>query len=183
MPGPASFFGFYSFLVTPVSNTNSFSVAIGLGSNLGDRSENLRQAMTALHRAAQISVVVVAEPLETEPVGMLEQPRFLNTAALLHTTLSPLSLLQTCQAIERSLGRDRAVEQRWGPRTIDLDILLFAHQVISVPGLIVPHPRMLERGFVLGPLASIAPELVIPESGLSVRKALERLNHSASGAS
>ncbi len=183
MPGPASFFGFYASVVTPANNANSFSVAIGLGSNLGDRSGNVRQAIADLHRAAQISVVCVAEPVETEPVGVVEQPRFLNTAALLHTTLSPLSLLETCQAIERSLGRDRAVQQRWGPRTIDLDILLYAQQVISLPGLIVPHPRMLERGFVLGPLATIAPDCVIPESGMTVLKALERLNRSASGAS
>jgi 2-amino-4-hydroxy-6-hydroxymethyldihydropteridine diphosphokinase len=133
---------------------------IGLGSNLGDREDNLR---AALERLAEFGRVRVSSLRETEPVGVTDQPRFLNAAAELVTELSPQDLLARLLEIERELGRDRARERRWGPRTIDLDLLLYGDQVLDEPGLTVPHPRLDERRFVLEPLHELAPELSLPD--------------------
>ena len=130
---------------------------IGLGSNLGDRGENLRRALERLG-AARVSTI-----RETDPVGVTEQPRFLNAVAELETDLPPRALLDRLLEIERDLGRDRESEERWGPRAIDLDLLLYDDEVIDEPGLTVPHPRLAERRFVLEPLAELAPELVLPD--------------------
>lgn len=165
----------------------SVSVAIALGSNLGDRAANIHTAIAMLDRAAQIHVIALSDLVDTDPVGVTDQPRFLNAAALLHTTLDPLSLLSTCHAIEKALGRDREREQRWGPRTIDLDMLIYGQEVIQTPGLTIPHPRMLERGFVLVPLHQIAPEMLIPGVNaatplnvpVKVKDAWQRLNRIA----
>jgi 2-amino-4-hydroxy-6-hydroxymethyldihydropteridine diphosphokinase len=133
---------------------------IGLGSNLGDREENLRGA---LERLNELGRVRVSSFRETEPVGVTDQPRFVNAAAELETDLSPQDLLARLLEIERDLGRDRARERRWGPRTIDLDLLLYGDQVLDEPGLTVPHPRLDERRFVLEPLHELAPELSLPD--------------------
>jgi 2-amino-4-hydroxy-6-hydroxymethyldihydropteridine diphosphokinase len=133
---------------------------IGLGSNLGDREENLRGA---LERLNELGRVRVSSFRETEPVGVTDQPRFVNAAAELETDLSPQDLLARLLEIERDLGRDRARERRWGPRTIDLDLLLYGDQVLDEPGLKVPHPRLDERRFVLEPLHELAPELSLPD--------------------
>jgi 2-amino-4-hydroxy-6-hydroxymethyldihydropteridine diphosphokinase len=130
---------------------------IGLGSNLGDRGENLRRALERLG-AARVSTI-----RETDPVGVTEQPRFLNAVAELETGLPPRALLDRLLEIERDLGRDRESEERWGPRTIDLDLLLYDDEVIDEPGLTVPHPRLAERRFVLEPLHELAPDLVLPD--------------------
>ena len=129
---------------------------VGLGSNLGDREASLRAAVDLLEAQAELEVVAVSRFRETEPVGLIEQPRFLNGAVALETELSPASLLERLLAIERSLGRDRGAGARWGPRTIDLDLLLYGDEILETPGLTVPHPRLHERRFVLEPLGDAA---------------------------
>jgi 2-amino-4-hydroxy-6-hydroxymethyldihydropteridine diphosphokinase len=133
---------------------------IGLGSNLGDREAALRDALDLLGD----EVVAVSSFRDTDPVGYLDQPRFLNAAAALETELEPRALLDRLLAIELELGRTRE-GPRFGPRTIDLDLLLYGDEVIDEPGLVVPHPRLAERRFVLEPLAELDPELVVPGLG------------------
>jgi 2-amino-4-hydroxy-6-hydroxymethyldihydropteridine diphosphokinase len=132
---------------------------IGLGSNLGDRRENLRRAIAEL---GELGTLRVSSIRETDPVGVTDQPRFLNAAVELETDLPPRELLDRLLAIERRVGRDRLHEERWGPRIIDLDLLLYADEVVEEPGLTVPHPRLHERRFVLEPLDELAPDLVLP---------------------
>lgn len=131
---------------------------IGLGSNLGDREATIQAAIAALP-----GVVAVSRLRETAPFGVLDQPPFLNGAAVIETTLSPRELLDKLLAIERELGRER--RERWGPRTIDLDLLLYGDAVVDEPGLTVPHPRLQERRFALEPLHELDPELVVPGRG------------------
>lgn len=133
---------------------------VGLGSNLGDREAALRSALELLGE----DVVAVSTLRETEPVGYLDQPAFLNAAAALETALEPHALLERLLAVERELGRTRD-GPRFGPRTIDLDLLLYEDRVIDEPGLVVPHPRMAERRFVLEPLAELDPDLAVPGRG------------------
>jgi 2-amino-4-hydroxy-6-hydroxymethyldihydropteridine diphosphokinase len=133
---------------------------IGLGANLGDREGNLR---SALGRLAELGPLRVSSFRETDPVGVTDQPRFLNAAAKLETDLGPRDLLERLLEIERELGRDRSGEERWGPRPIDLDLLLYGDDLIDEPGLSVPHPRLAERRFVLEPLHELAPGLVLPD--------------------
>lgn len=147
---------------------------IGLGSNLGDRAENLRRALELLDQSQGVVVRRVSEAIETEPVGP-PQPRYLNAAAALEIALAPEALLDCCQQIERALGRDRSREQRWGPRTIDLDILLIDDLQIQTDRLIVPHPRLAERLFVLRPLAEIAPDLRVPGTHRTVEQCRSEL--------
>ncbi|HET6657088.1 MAG TPA: 2-amino-4-hydroxy-6-hydroxymethyldihydropteridine diphosphokinase [Gaiellaceae bacterium] len=136
---------------------------IGLGSNLGDREATLREALQRLGGLDGIDVAAVSSFRETDPVGRLDQPRFLNAAAALETKLSPRELLGCLLEVERALGRDRTKEERWGPRTIDLDLLLYGDEAIAEPGLEVPHPRMAERAFVLEPLLELDPGLRLPD--------------------
>jgi 2-amino-4-hydroxy-6-hydroxymethyldihydropteridine diphosphokinase len=140
---------------------------VGLGSNLGDREGAIRQA-AALIGAARLSPL-----FETEPWGLRDQPPFLNAAAEVDTPLSARSFLDQLLDVERRLGRER-IGPRWGPRTIDLDLLVWGDERISEPGLEVPHPLMLERLFVLQPLAALAPDLEIPGNG-TVSEALTGL--------
>jgi 2-amino-4-hydroxy-6-hydroxymethyldihydropteridine diphosphokinase len=142
---------------------------IGLGSNLGEREENL---LAALERLSELGPLRASSFRETDPVGVTDQPRFLNAAAELETDLSPRDLLVKLLEIERELGRDRAAETRWGPRTIDLDLLLYGDEVLDEPGLTVPHPRLAERRFALEPLQELAPELTLPD-GRRVRDLLD----------
>ncbi len=132
-----------------------------LGSNLGDRESNLRAALEALR--AEVTIERLSSVYETEPVGYLEQPRFLNMVCSGVTGLDPLALLSVVKRIEASLGRVPSF--RNGPRLIDIDILLYDDRVIATGELIIPHPRMIERAFVLVPLIEIAPELVHPATG------------------
>jgi 2-amino-4-hydroxy-6-hydroxymethyldihydropteridine diphosphokinase len=137
-------------------------VYIGLGSNLGDKVANLREALrllAATHGSA-VTLLAVSSLYRTEPVGNLEQDWFLNAAAKIKTKLSPRGLLNRLLAIERELGRVRTV--RNGPRIIDLDILLWDHRIVKEDDLVIPHPRMHERLFVLDPLAELAPDLRHP---------------------
>lgn len=133
---------------------------LGLGSNLGDRAGNLRQALVQLQQAGGIRVTRVSPTYETDPVGYLDQPAFLNLVAEVQTTLTPRDLLEACLQVERRLGRVRTL--RWGPRTIDIDILFYGELALSEPDLEIPHPRLWERGFVLIPLLDLLPDLEAP---------------------
>jgi 2-amino-4-hydroxy-6-hydroxymethyldihydropteridine diphosphokinase len=138
---------------------------VGLGSNLGDTREQIRRAVELLGAENGVEVVAVSRLRETDPVGYEEQPRFLNGAAELRTTLSARELLERLLAIERRLGRVRGVGPRYGPRTIDLDLLLYGDEAVVEPGLVVPHPRLHERRFALEPLAELDPTLEVPGRG------------------
>jgi len=134
---------------------------IGLGSNLGDREETLRKAISRLQETPGLRVLRISSLRETDPEGFSDQPRFLNGVAELETDLDPRSLLQILLSIEQTLGRVRPPHlPPGGPRTIDLDLLLYDRLTLNEPDLILPHPRMLQREFVLTPLAELAPELV-----------------------
>jgi len=138
---------------------------VGVGSNLGDREATIRGALAELGAAAGVEVVAVSSLEETDPVGYLEQPRFVNGAAELRTELPPRALLELLLAIEARFGRDRSAAAPQGPRTLDLDLLLYENERIDAPGLVVPHPRLHERGFVLRPLAELDPALEVPGNG------------------
>lgn len=131
---------------------------IGLGSNLGDRLDNLRRAVAALNQAG-VMVRKVSSVYETDPVGP-PQPDFLNAVCEIETELSPRELLARLKAIESEMGREPG--ERWGPRNIDLDLLLYGDEVIDEPDLNVPHPEMINRRFVIAPLLEIAPDLILP---------------------
>ena len=137
---------------------------IGLGANLGDRERTLRTAVAALGATNGVEVVAVSAFRETDPVDYLDQPRFLNGAVAVETALAPRELLDALLAVERSLGRTRD-GPRFGPRTIDLDLLLYGDEPFDEPGLTVPHPRLHERAFALEPLAELDPGLVVPGHG------------------
>ncbi len=145
------------------------AVYLGLGSNLGDREDNLRRAVSILSRRA--SLIALSSVYETEPWGYASQPAFFNMACLLETSLSPQGLLELAQGVERDLGRVPSF--RYGPRAIDVDILLYGDEVIETPRLQVPHPRLWQRAFALTPLAEIAPGLAHPVLGASIVDLLE----------
>lgn len=138
---------------------------VGLGANLGDREATIRRAVALLDDLADVAVVGVSTLRETEPWGPVEQPSYLNGAAAVETDIGPRELLDALLDVERRLGRNRGDEERWGPRTIDLDLLLYGDLVLDEPGLAVPHPRLHERRFVLDPLAELAPDAVVPGRG------------------
>lgn len=136
---------------------------IGLGSNMGDKRASILAALELLGKTPGIALLRTAPLYRTAPVGYTEQEWFVNTVAEIDTTLSPRELLAACLEIERRLGRVRSM--RWGPRVIDLDLLLYGELVVDEPDLVVPHPRMHERAFVLVPLADLAPDLAVPGRG------------------
>jgi len=138
---------------------------VGIGSNLGETERQIAAALDQLAAEDGIELVAVSTLRETEPVGFLDQPNFLNGAAQLETELPPRELLKRLLAIESRLGRVRGEGPRLGPRTIDLDLLLYGVEEIDEPGLTVPHPRLPERRFALEPLAELAPGLEIPGLG------------------
>ena len=137
---------------------------VGLGGNLGNRQSTLRRALAHLGERPGVEVVLVSSLRETDPVGIVDQPPFLNGVAMIETSLEADELLRELLAVEQKLGRVRDGE-RFGPRTIDLDLLLYGDQTIDRPGLKVPHPRLHERAFALEPLAELDPTLVIPGVG------------------
>jgi 2-amino-4-hydroxy-6-hydroxymethyldihydropteridine diphosphokinase len=151
--------------------------AIALGSNLesrfGDREANLREAVRRI--GALGDVRAVSSFYDTEPVGYLAQPRFLNGALVLETKLEPVALMRDLLGVERAMGRERVGAVAKGPRVIDLDLLLYGDVVLATEELTLPHPEMQERRFVLEPLAEIAPEWVHPVVGATVQEMLERL--------
>lgn len=136
---------------------------LSIGSNIGDRLHHLREAVRALHSHDEVKVLAVSSIYETAPVGFVDQADFLNLAVQVKTGLGAQELLGVCQAIEQGLGRVRDI--RWGPRTVDLDILLYNTDNIIAENLVVPHPRMCERAFVLIPLLEIAPAIAHPATG------------------
>ena len=147
---------------------------IGLGSNLGDKAANLRAAIEALGRHPQVRVVAVSPLYRSEAWGKTDQDWFINAAAKLETDLQPLELLDVLLATEKEMGRVR--HERWGPRTIDLDLLLYGKIQMKTESLILPHPYVRERAFVLRPLLDLAPELKDPMTGKNYSAALEALD-------
>ena len=134
-------------------------ILIGLGSNLGERECQLEQALQRLEQAGDLRIVSVSNLYETKPVGDTDQPEFLNMAARLETLLTPLDLLKRCLAVENEMGRLRT--RRWGPRIIDIDLLEYDARRVRLAELILPHPEIVNRGFVLIPLNDIVPELML----------------------
>lgn len=148
------------------------TAAVALGANLGDRAAAITDAAARLLRAAgkTLRLSTLYETAAVTAPGSPTQPPYLNAAAVFETSLPARDLLDLLLSIERSLGRERAPGEKWGARTIDLDLLLYGDAVLDEPGLVVPHPRMHERAFVLGPLAEVAPELVHPIFARTVRE-------------
>ncbi|GBD11669.1 Bifunctional folate synthesis protein [bacterium HR23] len=144
---------------------------LGLGSNLGDREAHLRRGVLHLERRA-VRMVALSAVYETTPWGYSAQPPFLNMVACVQTSLDPFGLLDTCLAIEEEEGRTRPFPN--APRTLDIDILLYGERIIASPRLVVPHPRLADRAFVLVPLCDLAPDLVHPVLGISLRTLAER---------
>ena len=142
-------------------------VYLSLGSNVGDRAGNLAAALRALDAREGVGLVTVSQCYETEPIGVIDQPPFFNMAAAVETALDPLELLDVVKAVEVEAGR--APGAAWGPRILDIDIILWGERVVESPPLRVPHREFRHRAFVLTPLAEIAPETVDPVSGRSVR--------------
>lgn len=147
------------------------TVYLGMGTNLGDRAENLRRALRALE--PDFAVQAVSPVYETEPAYVLDQPRFLNLVCRAQTELAPLAALRRLKTLEAELGR--VAGRRFGPRLIDIDLLLYDDQQLDTPELTLPHPRMAERAFVLAPLADLAPDLVHPGLGVTMRELRDRL--------
>ncbi|PYZ91575.1 2-amino-4-hydroxy-6-hydroxymethyldihydropteridine diphosphokinase [Salipaludibacillus keqinensis] len=145
---------------------------IALGSNQGARDQYLADAITKLDEEPAISILSLSSIYETAPVGVTDQPSFLNMVVKVNTTLTPIELLETTQRIEQEGGRER--NEKWGPRTIDIDILLFNDENILLESLRIPHPRMLERGFVLIPLKEIDPHLRLND-GRSIDEYIDQL--------
>ncbi len=135
-------------------------VFLGLGTNVGDREENLRQAVQRLEAEGLMRIDRLSSIYETAPVGYTDQADLLNIVLSAWTELQPQALLRELKAAEQALGREPGI--RWGPRRIDLDILLYGEEAVETPELVIPHPRLAERGFVLIPLAEIAPDLALP---------------------
>lgn len=133
---------------------------LGIGANLGDRVQTLKLAVCRLHAHADVVIVGASPVYESAPVGVMDQPVFLNAVLKIETRLSARLLLDLLLDVEQQFGRVR--KKKWGPRTLDLDILLFGPSVIDEPGLQVPHPHMLERGFVMAPLCDLAPQCMHP---------------------
>jgi 2-amino-4-hydroxy-6-hydroxymethyldihydropteridine diphosphokinase len=143
---------------------------LGLGSNLGDKAANLRAAVRYLRDGKCCCVARVSSLYVTKAVGLADQPDFLNAVVELRTSLNPDELLAKCREVERKIGRVRTI--RWGPRVIDLDILIYENACVNTQDLVIPHRRLRERAFVLAPLAEIAPNLDVG-AGVTAREALE----------
>lgn len=156
-------------------NLLSVIAFLGLGSNMGDPVSHCRTAADLISRINGVRIVGESSLYRTEPLGFKEQRWFVNAAVEIRTTLSPPNLLIALQDTERAMGRERRNQERWGPRLIDIDILLYDQEIVEDEGLIIPHPEMHRRRFVLAPLAEIAPYMIHPQFGVTVKGLLERL--------
>ncbi len=143
-------------------------VFIGLGSNLGDRAANLRGALDWMRGRRGMRIIRVSNFLETPPWGLTDQPPFLNAVALIETDIPPLALLDSLKSAEAQLGR--RLGERWGPRVIDLDILLYGDAIVEHPRLVIPHPQLLNRDFVVSQLLEVDPDIVFPGRGVLLRE-------------
>jgi 2-amino-4-hydroxy-6-hydroxymethyldihydropteridine diphosphokinase len=151
-------------------------VLIALGGNVGDVRATLDRAVELLCDGNDIRLIARSSDYRTPPWGKTDQPEFVNLCIVAQTSLSPHALLERAQLVERALGRDRSKDVRWGPRPIDIDLLAYDQIEIDEPNLQLPHPRLLERGFVLVPLAEIAPDRVV--SGTKIGDAVKRVDTS-----
>jgi 2-amino-4-hydroxy-6-hydroxymethyldihydropteridine diphosphokinase len=147
---------------------------VGLGGNIGEVRSTLDRAVAAFCDGSEIRLLAQSSDYQTPPWGVVDQPPFVNRCIAVATALAPRPLLDRALEVERMFGRDRSREQRWGPRPIDIDLLAYDDLAMDEPGLALPHPRVLERAFVLVPLAEIVPDRVI--AGVRVRDALARLD-------
>ena len=147
---------------------------LSLGSNLGDRLYNLSAARFELSKIAKIMIAKVSSVYETPPWGKEDQPDFLNQVAAIDTTMNPMELLKTIKNIEIKMGRQ--AREKWGPREIDIDILLYGNAIVYDEQLIIPHPLLRQRLFVLAPLQEIEPGLVFPEDGVTIEEVLSRVS-------
>ena len=163
-------------VVPVVPNDVKVQAAIGLGANLGDAAGSIRDAITALAALPDTRLLAASGLYRTPAWGREQQPDFINAAALVETALAPMPLLDALLTIERNFGRVRLPDERWGPRTLDLDLLLYGDQVVDLPRLQVPHPFLHQRAFALVPLVEVAPQMQIPGHGTvqSVLAPLER---------
>ena len=141
---------------------------LGLGANLDDREANLGKALDLLSAESGLRLLRCSRIYETEPWGLADQPRFLNSVVEVATTLAPERLLEVCKDVEQEMGRQPGI--RWGPRLIDVDILLYGNQVVQLPHLEIPHPRLHLRAFALVPLAELEPDAVHPVLGKTIRE-------------
>ena len=148
---------------------------LSLGGNVGDARDTLGRAVAALCDGGDVRLLARSSDYRTRPWGVTDQPPFINLALVAQTHLPPRALLDHALRVEAAFGRDRAKEQRWGPRTLDIDIIAYDALAIDEPGLTLPHPRLFERAFVLAPLAEIAPDRTI--MGVRIADALARLEH------
>jgi len=149
---------------------------LGLGGNVGDVRKTLDRAVTLLSDPDEVRLLARSSHYRTAPWGFANQPPFINLCIAVDTQMTPHHLLARAQAVERALGRERAKEERWGPRPVDIDLLAYDDLALQEPDLTLPHPRLFARAFVLAPLAEIAPERVI--AGVRVREALAQLDAS-----
>ncbi len=146
---------------------------IGLGGNVGDARTTIERAVPVFCDGHEVRLKARSSDYRTPPWGLSDQPAFINLVLAVETTLAPRALLERALRVEAAFGRDRAKEKRWGPRTLDIDIIAYDDLRIDEPGLTLPHPRLFERAFVLAPLSEIAPDRVI--AGTRIADALERL--------
>jgi 2-amino-4-hydroxy-6-hydroxymethyldihydropteridine diphosphokinase len=147
---------------------------LALGGNVGDVRATLDRAIAAFCDGEQVRLVARSADYRTPPWGLEDQPAFVNLCLAVETSLTPHALLARAQAVERTFGRERAKERRWGPRTVDIDLIAYDDLALDEPDIKLPHPRLFERAFVLVPLAEIAPEKMI--AGIRVRDALARVD-------
>lgn len=145
---------------------------LGLGSNIGNTKDNLDSAIKILNESKNCNILQVSSFYKTKPVGVTNQPDFLNAVVKIETQLSPEELLKLINSIENKLGRIRTI--KWGPRTIDIDILIYGNIIINKENLVIPHPAMMERSFVLEPLSEIEPNMIMP-NGENISDVLGRI--------
>jgi 2-amino-4-hydroxy-6-hydroxymethyldihydropteridine diphosphokinase len=157
-----------------VTELAAADVLVGLGGNVGDVRATIARAIAELCHGTDIRLLQRSSDYRTPPWGVTDQPPFINACISVATRLPPRAVLDRALAVERALGRDRAREERWGPRRIDIDLLAYGDLMIAEPGLELPHPRLMQRAFVLVPLAEIVPDRII--AGLRIAEAVAKLD-------